>query len=322
MHAPRAGKRATNLSRRRPAVLALVIAVLAVSWAAILIRLAGADPMVIAFWRLALATLLLFPVAGWPWLRQRRPVTVERQGIFAPVLAPGCLLALHFALWIHSLFLTTVASSVILVSTQPLFAALVAGRLLGEAPLPRTWWAIAVTVMGVALIATGDLGLSARAVGGDLMAMAAAAAAALYLVLGRRARESGPLLLYLLKVNGIAAAVLLAGCLLKRAPLLGHSRSTWEIFLALAVGPHLAGHGLLNLAVRWLPAPMVNLSLAGEPVLSTLYAAVLFQEWPGSWFYAGAGLVLAGLALEFLGPRVADRPASRPGCRTSWRDTP
>jgi drug/metabolite transporter (DMT)-like permease len=132
------------------------------------------------------------------------------------------------------------------------------------------------------------------------MALAAAGAAAGYLILGRRARGSGPVSRYLWRVNGVAAMVLLGLCLAAGAPLWGYPPSTWAALFGLAAGPHLAGHGLLNLAVRSLQAPAVNLSLAGEPILATLYAAWLLAEMPRRWFYIGAVLVLAGLVVEFL----------------------
>lgn len=291
-----------TLSRLAPAALA--VAVVAVSWAAILIRVASAPPLAIAFWRLALATLILTPLAVYRGLGRRR----EGPGAGRLLVAgSGLLLALHFALWIASLFQTTVASSVMLVSTQPIFAGFLAGPLLGEPPSRRTWAAIALCVAGSALIAGGDLALGVEALTGDLMALGAAAAAAAYLILGRRARHRGPLPVYLWKVNGVASLALLAGCLLAGAPLAGYPPATWAVFGALAAGPHLAGHGLLNLAVRSLPAPVVNLSLAGEPILSTAYAATLFDEWPGRWFYAGAALILGGLLVQFAQRRSRER---------------
>ena len=141
--------------------------------------------------------------------------------------------------------------------------------------------AIGFTVAGTAVLAAGDAasGPGSRILLGDAMALAAAAAAAVYLVLGRQARGSGPLPVYLFKVNGVAALVLLLTCLAARTPLLGFSARTWAILAAMAAGPHLAGHGLLNYAVRILPATTVNLALAGEPLLSTVYAMVLLDDY-------------------------------------------
>jgi drug/metabolite transporter (DMT)-like permease len=280
----------------RLASAALLIAVIAVSWAAILIRVAEAPALAVAFWRLALATLILSPLAILRGLG-RRGEGDAAGGLL--VTGAGVLLALHFALWIASLFRTTVASSVLLVSTQPIFTGFLAGPLLGEPPARRTWLAIALCVAGSVLIAGGDLSLGHQAVVGDLMALGAAAAAAVYLLLGRRARRRGPLPVYLWRVNGVASLALLAACLLAGEPLYGYPPATWAVFVALATGPHLAGHGLLNFAVRYLPAPVVNLSLTGEPILSTSYAMVLFDEWPGRWFYGGAVLILGGLTVQF-----------------------
>jgi drug/metabolite transporter (DMT)-like permease len=277
------------------ASLALTVAVVAVSWAAILVRLAEAPALAIAFWRLALATLML-SLPAW-WLSRGRPAAAGH----GMVLAAGLLLALHFGLWIGSLFLTSVASSVLLVSTQPLFAALVTRPLLGEKTSRTTLVAIGFTMIGTVVLGTGDVlaGGGARVLLGDAMALAAAGAAAVYLVLGRQARGTGPLPIYLWKVNGVAALAMLLACLVARVPLVGFTSGTWLTLGAMAAGPHLAGHGLLNLAVRTLPATTVNLALAGEPLLSTMYAMVLLAEWPLPAFYAGATLILIGLGVEF-----------------------
>jgi drug/metabolite transporter (DMT)-like permease len=271
----------------------------AVSWAAILVRLADAPALAIAFWRLALATLLL---SGPAWWLSRTRRAAPGQG---SVVAAGLLLALHFALWIGSLFLTSVASSVLLVSTQPVFAALATRPLLGERIPRRTLLAIAFTVAGALVLTAGDATSEegSSILLGDAMALAAAGAAAIYLVLGRQARGTGPLPVYLWKVNGVAALALLLACLAARTPLLGFSARTWATFVALAAGPHLAGHGLLNYAVRILPATTVNLALAGEPLLSTIYAMLLLAEWPLLAFYAGATLIMVGLVIEFQGGR-------------------
>ena len=289
----------------------LGVAVVSVSWAAILIRLAGAEPMAIAFWRLALATLLLLPVAAWRRAGGRQatggsaldtPRAPRGAASHLLVLGAGTFLAAHFALWIASLFLTSVASSVMLVATMPVFTALLTRPVLGERTGARSWLAIVLSLSGVALITAGDLALSSAAVAGDLLALGAAAAGAVYLVLGRRARHGGPLPVYLLQVNGVATGLLLLLCWAGGTPLTGFSWTTWGVLLALAVGPHLAGHGLLNLAIRSLRAAAVNLALLGEPLLASLYAAILFREFPGRWFYAGAVFVVVGVAVEFAAP--------------------
>ncbi|MFQ5719388.1 MAG: DMT family transporter [Acidobacteriota bacterium] len=301
----------TSVRPSRSAMASLGVAVVAVSWAAILIRLADAPTLVIAFWRLALATGLLAPVAALHARRAGRtsppgPTARDRRGMPWLVPVAGALLAGHFVLWIASLFLTSVANSVMLVTTQPIFAALLARPLLGEPAPVRTWAAIALSLAGALCITARDLTVSRAAMVGDLLAILAAAAAATYLVLGRRARDTGPLTVYLTRVNGVATGLLLLCCLLFDAPLRGYAPATWAAFAALAVGPHLAGHGLLNFAVRRLPAPAVNLALLGEPILSTIYAALLFHEIPTGWFYVGGALVLTGVGVEFV-PRGGRR---------------
>jgi drug/metabolite transporter (DMT)-like permease len=283
--------------------VALVVGVVAVSWAAILVRLADAPPLAIAFWRLALATIMLALPALW---FSRRSPSESRPLL---VIAAGLLLAIHFALWIGSLFLTSVASSVLLVSTQPMFAALATGPLLGEKTSRRTFVAIGFTLAGAVILAAGDVSATggSKVLLGDAMALAAAGAAALYLVLGRRARSGGPLSVYLFKVNSVAALALLLVCMVARTQLIGFTARTWLTLTAMAAGPHLTGHGLLNYSVRFLPATTVNIALAGEPLLSTVYAVILLAEWPVLGFYGGALLIVTGLIVEYGGRRqVAD----------------
>src|SRR6185369_10365296 len=177
---------------------ALLAAVVATSFASILIRYAAAPPLIVSFYRMAISSVLLAPFlfvrGGGTWLREPRAA--------ATALAAGALLGLHFACWITSLAMTSIASSVVLVATAPVFAALLSSGLLGERAGRVSWTGIALAVLGSALIAWGDTTSGAAPehaapVVGDLLALAGALFGALYLTLGRRVRELVPLPGYL-----------------------------------------------------------------------------------------------------------------------------
>ncbi len=278
--------------RTLPAAAALVIAVAAVSWAAILVRLCDAPSLGIAFWRLLIATVVLLP---WGMRRARGGRVAPRTWGLAAVA--GALLAVHFASWIASLSYTSVASSVLLVAMQPVFTGALGPALLGERPRVRAVVAILLAVAGTAVVAGGDLRLGSDALLGDGLALLGALTAALYLMIGRGVRDRigfGP---YLSTVYAAATGVLLAMAATAGTRLAGYPARTWLWLVLLAAGPHLLGHGLLNWSVRRIRALTVNLAVLGEPILATLYAAALFGEVPPAPFWPGAGLILAGIAL-------------------------
>jgi drug/metabolite transporter (DMT)-like permease len=273
----------------RPA-LALIVAMVASSWASILIRLCAAPSLGIAFYRLAFASLILLPF-GIGGMRR-----AGRRTLGTAALA-GVVLALHFASWISSLQYTSVASSVMLVSTGPVFAALLGPRLLGERPGASGLIGVALSLLGIAILTGGDLRLGGDALYGDLLALGGALAVAVYFMLGRRVRGRIALPAYLLTVNTSAALTLGLMALATGTTLHSYPRATWLLLLLMAVGPHLIGHGLLNWSVRRLRSFAVTLATVGEPILATIYAALLFRELPGPAFYGGAVLIVLGIGL-------------------------
>jgi len=272
----------------------LVLGVLLVSVGAILVRLAAAPPLAVAFYRMSIASLILWPFAwgeargSWPGL-PARPRTL--------LVASGIALALHFATWIASLSHTSVAASVLLVNTAPLFAIILSRLFLHEQPPLVVKVAIPIAMVGAAVIALGDRSSSPASLFGNLLAVAGAVTLATYQVIGRGLRGALPLNAYLLAVWS-TAMLTLAGLMAAFGTRFGNYRvKTWLAFTALAVVPTLGGHGLTNRALRFLPAPTVGLFLLGEPVIASLLAMLLFGETPSAATLAGGAIVLAALGL-------------------------
>jgi len=289
-----------NGARQRDtrATIALIVAVLAVSWGAILVRLCDAPKLAIAFYRLLLSTLIVAPAGALAW----RPLT-RRAGWTA--MAAGALLGLHFASWISSLSLTSVASSVMLVSTQPVFTAVLSPWLLGERAGRRGWAAVALALAGAGLLTGADLQFGPQALLGDGLALAGALTASLYLMLGRRVGVQIPFPQYVSLVYGSGAVALALLVALGGVALSGFPAASWLWIALIAVGPNVLGHSLLNWSVRRVPALVVNVATLGEPVLATFYAAWIFDERRAPAFYAGAGLIAAGIMLALGHPRSA-----------------
>lgn len=301
-----------QLSVARPAssrpYLGVGLGLLAVSTASLFIRYAQAEgipSLVIAAFRLALATLVLGPFALSRQWAELRGFT-RRQ--WALVLTSGVFLGVHFATWITSLAYTSVASSVVLVSSSPLFVALLAAVVLRER-LSR--WAIAgllLTLAGAAVVGLADVCRPAgcppwqsfvqgSAFGGDALALMGALALAVYLVAGRALRASVSLTSYIFTTYGTAAIVLCSAVWAARLPVIGYSSQGYLWLVLLALVPQLVGHSSFNWALKYLPATFVSVTILGEPVGSIVLAAVLLHEVPGITQLGGTIAILAGIVL-------------------------
>ena len=278
---------------------ALVVAVLAVSTSAILVRWSSAPAVVLAFYRVLLTTLLVVPFL---FTRYRGEFEAFRRRDWAVAAATGAALAVHFAAYFESLAWTSVAASVSLVQSQPLFVALGAALVLDERVGPRRTAGIAVAVVGMATMSAGDLLAGAAVRGadplyGNALAVLGAVMAAVYVLVGRSLRQRVALVPYVLVVYSACALTLLVVALVRGAPLSGYGSREWLIFLALAVGPGLFGHTVVNWALEHVESSVVSVSLLGEPVGATVLALLLLSEIPGPTTVAGAVLVMAGIYL-------------------------
>jgi drug/metabolite transporter (DMT)-like permease len=293
---------AMSASTRRPAPLgALVVlcfGVLCVSSAAIFIKLAEpeAAPLAIAAWRMVLASVCLAPLAA---ARRRRGPRLVELGVgrrhWRLLLAAGLALALHFALWITSLSLTSVASSVVLVTTSPLWVALAEPLLLKRPFRPALTFGVLLAFAGAATIAVGDHHSGQEALVGDLLALAGAVAAAGYFLIGRELRGHLDLVSYVAIVYTLAAATLVLACLLRGVPLGPYTPYTWLMLLLLALVPQVLGHSSFNWALGHLSATFVSATVLGEALGSTLLAWWILDQRPPSTTLLGGAMILTGL---------------------------
>ncbi|MDZ7778735.1 MAG: DMT family transporter [Gemmatimonadota bacterium] len=295
-----------------PPRAALLVAVLAVSWAGPLVRLATAPALSVALWRMLFSMVLigLVVVARGSLLRGVRLSARE----WTLAVGAGILLAGHFWSWIASLRYTSVASSVVLVSLQPFIVAILSALLLRERPTRAQWTGILVAVGGAATVGWGDFTLGARALFGDGLAFFAAWLVAGYYLAGRVLRRRLDLWAYIAVVYGIAALVLSVAVLVTPdVPFTGFPLGDWFVFLALAAGPMMLGHTGVNYAIRYVPAYIANLVLLGEPIGATLIAWLLpaIAEVPPPQTLVGGAFILLGIALGTAGGPGSRRARAR-----------
>jgi drug/metabolite transporter (DMT)-like permease len=269
----------------------LVVAVAAVSTSGPLVREAAAPALAVAFWRNGLASAGLVPVAVAS--RRRRDVPA-RTWLLA--VAAGLLLGAHFAAWISSLSLTTVAASVALVATQPVWTALI-GRATGEHLAPAAWIGIGVALAGVIVITGVDVTGSGRALRGDALALLGGVLAAGYVTLGSVVRRRLTTTDYTAACYSVAAVALLVAALAAGQRLGGFRLRTWLCIAAITAGPQLLGHSVFNRLLRTVGPTTVSVAILGEIVGSTLLAVWWFGERPPAGLVPGAACIIAGVVL-------------------------
>jgi drug/metabolite transporter (DMT)-like permease len=288
----------------RGALPAVAVGVLAVSASAIFIRLAGAPAVAIAFWRCALGAAVLLPPA-----LIRKDTFPRGRALYAGI-ASGVALGAHFGFWISSLDYTSVAASVVLVSTQPVFVAVLAYLLFGERTSPLSFFGILIAIAGTAIIAF-DRTVGSAAFLGNVLALVGAVTVAVYVLIGRSSRTGGVgVLPYSIVVYSAAAATLLPVALVLDVQLWGYAGETWFWLAAITVGPQLMGHTVFNWALRYVEASVISGTILAEPVVAALLAWLVLSERPGVLTIVGGVIVLGGLFFLLKGRSAAVEPAA------------
>jgi drug/metabolite transporter (DMT)-like permease len=277
--------------------LLLSLAVLLISVGSILVRLTPAPALAIAFYRIAFATILVAPIA----LRGAgRSLASASTRDLCLLMAAGVALAVHFATWISSLSYTSIASSVLLVNTAPIFAVVLSRVFLHERVSATVLAAIGLALLGAVLIAGGDWGRQPTSLAGNLLAVAGAATLAVYHVVGRGLRDALPLNAYVFLVWATAASALAVIAAAFGTPFAPYPARAWMMLLALGLVPTVLGHGLVNRSLRSIPAPTVGLFLLGEPVGASILAFFVFGEVPTASTMFGGLVTLVALGLVLL----------------------
>ncbi len=289
--------------------LVIGIGILAVSSASIFIRFAqgSVSSIVIAAYRLSIAALVLAPIT---WLRYKQTIKAFTSSQVLYLLFSGLFLAIHFATWISSLEYTSIASSVVLVTTTPIWVAIFSPIVLKEKNSLEIWIGIIITIVGSIFVslqqvcAFQDFQLmcsmedgyrDTTTMMGNFLAVCGAWAAAAYLMIGRKVRKDIPITAYIFFVYTTGAILLLITSVVFGHQLVGFPQKSYLWLLLLGLVPQLIGHSSFNYALGYLPAAFVSVALVGEPLGTIVLAYLLLQEQPGLGDLMGGFFIVAGI---------------------------
>ena len=285
-----------DLRKMHPVVPILVLAagVVCISFGSIFVRLADAPALVKSAYRLGISALIVVPYA---LIYHRREYLLMSRRDFALCAASGFFLALHFAAWIASLDYTSIAASVMLVNTIPVWIALF-GIVTGIARMSRKMWlSVLLGFSGACIVGYGDISFGETALKGNFLAVTGAWLAAAYILCGREVRKKLGLVPYIALCYGIAAVVLWSALLIGGFKITGFSNVTWGAFFGLALMSQILGHSSYNWALGYFSAGFVGIMLLGEPLGSVILAYFLFGEAPTLIKIAGGALLLYAIVV-------------------------
>lgn len=285
--------------------LALWIGIISISFAAVLIRLAEAHPLVVAALRMIFSTFLLLPwaVCSKPFRNELKSLS---RGDFSLLLLSGFFLSLHFLSWITSLSLTGVTNSVVFVATTPIFIALYTILVLKEKVSKTFWVGLLLAILGGIILGGSDMSVGGERWKGDILALTGAVAAAGYFLVGSRLRRSLSLISYVFPVYSSAAILLTLMTLASRVTFSGYPWKSYAYCFLLALACQVIGHSLFNWTLKHLRPTIVTIAVLGEPVGASILALFILGEAPAVMEVAGGICILAGIFLVlYFNPDVA-----------------
>jgi drug/metabolite transporter (DMT)-like permease len=272
----------------------LAIGVISVATSAIFVKVSTAPSGVIAFYRLFFSVLLMFPIFISKYRAELKLINKRDWGLS---MVSGVFLAFHFILWFESLNYTSVASSTVLVTLQPIFAFVGTYFFFKERLSVKAIFSGLIAVLGSFIISWGDFKISGSALFGDILALVACALITFYLLFGQSVRKRVSLVTYTFIVYSISTAALFFYILITGEPLFPYPKSDWLYFLLLAIIPTLLGHTLLNWVVKWVSTSMISVAILFEPVGATILAYYVIGETVNASQVFGGIVVLLGIGL-------------------------
>lgn len=275
--------------------IAIIIGVIAISTSAIFVKLASPAPAgIIAFYRLFFAVILMLPIVLIKYKDEIKQISKRNWALAA---ISGVFLALHFILWFESLNYTSVASSVVLVAMQPIFAFLGTYLFFGERFSAAATISLLITIIGSFVISWGDFQISGLALLGDILALLGAVGVTGYFLIGQKLRHSHSLIVYTFIVYGMSALVLLGYNLILGNDFVHYENYQWLQFLLLAIVPTFLGHTIFNWIIKWISTATISMATVFEPIGAAILAYFILGEKITSAQWLGGTIVIFGLFL-------------------------
>lgn len=272
----------------------IMIGVLSVALSAIFVKLATADAGVIAFYRMLFSVLIMLPFF---LIKYRHEIFLlgKRDWIFSTIA--GVFLSFHFILWFESLNYTSVASSTVLVTLQPIFAFAGTYFFFKERLSFKTILSAAIAILGSVIISWGDFKLSGTAFYGDMLALVACALITGYLLFGQDIRQRLSLITYTFVVYSISTLTLFFYVIIKGESFGPYPSNDWFWFIMLALIPNLLGHTLFNWSLKWVSTNVISIAILFEPVGASILAFYVFNETLVTSQVVGGLIVISGILL-------------------------
>ncbi|WP_075620507.1 DMT family transporter [Paenisporosarcina indica] len=272
----------------------IAIGVITVALSAIFVKLANAEAEIIAFYRMFFSVLIMAPIFFWKYTAELKQLT-RRDWAFSSIA--GIFLAFHFILWFDSLNYTSVASSTVLVTLQPLFAFAGTYFFFKERLSMKTIISGLIAIGGSILISWGDFKISGTALYGDMLALIACALVTAYLLFGQDVRKRLSLVTYTFVVYGISTVTLFFYVLIKGGSFGPYPANEWLWFLLLAIVPNLLGHTLFNWSLKYVSTNVISIAILFEPIGAAVLAFYVFNEHLIATQVVGGSIVIAGIML-------------------------
>jgi drug/metabolite transporter (DMT)-like permease len=287
----------TKPAHKHQAIFVLGIGLIAISFASIFIKLCNAPSLVIAAYRLTIASVFYIIFTR---IRSGPILTAYSRSQFKIVLISGVFLTVHFATWITSLKFTSVASSVVLVQSAPIFVAMGSFIFLKEKPSKLMLLGILIALAGSIIISAHDFSLDKNSLMGNLLAVAGAIGAAGYLLAGRKIRAEIDTFRYVTVVYSVTAILLLLLALLSGNSLVGYTPKTYLLLFAIAMIPQVIGHTTVNWALKYFSATAVAVIILGEPIGASFLALVILGETLSAVKIIGGVIILTGVIIAIV----------------------
>ncbi|MCM0648327.1 DMT family transporter [Clostridium swellfunianum] len=274
--------------------LIVIIGVVFVSFSSVLIKASSAPALIISTYRLAFTVLMIAPAT---MMKHREELkNIDRKSLLLCALS-GMFLALHFATWITSIKYTSIASSAVLVNTHPIFIVVLAYFIFKDKVNKRALFSISLTLIGGIIISSGDSGLGSNVFLGDMLAVAGAAFVSFYMIIGRIMRKRLSVTAYTFIVYLSCTITLLLLDIITRTPLYPYALKDFAIFLGLALFCTILGHSIFSWALEHIKPTFLSVAILGEPVFATVWAALIFSEFPTYYNLIGSTIIIIGIYL-------------------------
>lgn len=283
--------------------LFLFFGVLAISTSAIFVKLSAAPAPIIATYRLVFSTLMILPVILFnkKYILEIKKLKLKQ---LAAVFSSGIFLAIHYILWFESLRFTSVASSTVLVTMQPLFAFIGSYFFFGERLKKLSLFGGFLSIFGSCIIGFGDFKIGGIALIGDILALLAAGVITAYFLIGQSVRKNLSLVAYVFICYLSSSIFLLAYSVILKYPLIGYANSDWLWFFCLALISTILGQTVLNWLIKWLSASTISMSILGEPVGTCTLAFLILGESLSYNQIIGSIIILIGICIFLIGQTV------------------